>query len=119
MVKFFAPETRNCVPIPNDKILYFDFEADQSPDKHIVNFAVVQYFDGSEHVFDGYAALDTFCHFLFSEQNKSFTAIAHNMKGFDGQFILQWLFRQGQTPNVFPNGSKLMSIFSKPSTYEL
>lgn len=99
---------------PNDKILYFDFETDQSSDEHIVNFAVAQYYDGSEQIFEGYTALDTFCRFLFSEKNKGYTAIAHNMKGFDGQFILQWLLGQGQTPDVIPNGSKLMSIFSKP-----
>lgn len=81
-------------------------ETDQSSNEHVVNFAVAQYFGGSEHVFEGYTAVDTFCHFLYSEQNKGYTAIADNMKGFDGQFVLQWLLGQGQTPDFLPKGSK-------------
>ncbi|GFT51110.1 uncharacterized protein TNCV_4817121 [Trichonephila clavipes] len=42
-------------------------------------------------------------------QHKGFTATAHNMKGFDGQFILRWMLEQGQCPRVIPNGSKIMS----------
>lgn len=29
---------------------------------------------------------------------------------FDGQFIMEWLLRQGTTPEVIPNGSLVMSI---------
>lgn len=29
---------------------------------------------------------------------------------FDGQFVTSWLLQQGTTPEVIPNGSKLMSI---------
>lgn len=100
--------------VPNEKIMYFDFETDQSTEEHIVNFAVTQYYDGSERIFEGYGALDDFCRFLFSEKHRGYTLIAHNMKGFDGQFILHWLLEQGQTPEVIPNGTKLMSIVSKP-----
>ena len=75
---------------------------------------MVQYFDGSEHVFEGYRALDEFCQFLFDKKHEGYIAVAHNMKGFDGQFVLQWLLQQGQTPDVILNGTKLMSISSKP-----
>ena len=36
------------------------------PGKHIVNFAVAQYDDGTEFVFKGYNALHEFCDFVFS-----------------------------------------------------
>ena len=43
--------------------------------------------------------------------NKGATAIAHNMKGYDGHFILDYMNNdQGLCPNVVMNGSKLMSI---------
>ncbi|GFR22004.1 uncharacterized protein TNCT_496202 [Trichonephila clavata] len=94
----------------NEKLIFFDFETDQSTGEHIVNFVVSQYLDGTEFVCEGYNAIDKFCKYLFSPQHKGFTAIAHNMKGFDGQFILRWMLEQGQCPRVIPNGSKIMCI---------
>ncbi|GFU58563.1 uncharacterized protein TNCV_4068761 [Trichonephila clavipes] len=93
----------------NEKLIFFDFETDQTTGEHVVNFAVAQYLDGTEFVCEGYDAIDKFCKYLFSPQHKGFTAIAHNMKGFDGQFILRWMLEQGQCPRVIPNGSKIMS----------
>ncbi|GFX12400.1 uncharacterized protein TNCV_1035871 [Trichonephila clavipes] len=94
----------------NEKLIFFDFETDQTTGEHVVNFAVAQYLDGTEFVCEGYDAIDKFCKYLFSPQHKGFTAIAHNMKGFDGQFILRWMLEQGQCPRVIPNGSKIMCI---------
>ncbi|GFQ82229.1 uncharacterized protein TNCT_105291 [Trichonephila clavata] len=96
----------------NEKLIFFDFETDQSTGEHIVNFVVSQYLDGTgtEFVCEGYDAIDKFCKYLFSPQHKGFTAIVHNMKGFDGQFILRWMLEQCQCPRVIPNGSKIMCI---------
>ncbi|GBM11143.1 hypothetical protein AVEN_243014-1 [Araneus ventricosus] len=55
-------------------------------------------------------ACNYFCAWLFSPTHKGFTAIAHNMKGFDGQFIMAWMLQQGTTPAVISNRSKVMSI---------
>lgn len=66
---------------PSDRLIFFDFETDQSSGEHLVNFAVAQYTDGTEKVFKGYSACEEFCSWLFSPQHKGFTAIAHNMKG--------------------------------------
>ncbi|XP_042900957.1 uncharacterized protein [Parasteatoda tepidariorum] len=83
----FVTDTHLChlrkidVKRPSEKIIYFDFETDQSSGEHIVNYAVAQYFNGDERVFKGYSALQEFCSWLFSPTHKQFTAIAHNMKG--------------------------------------
>lgn len=66
---------------PSDKLIFFDFETDQSSGTHEVNFAVAQYADGREEVFRGYNACADFCAWLFSPRHKGYTAIAHNMKG--------------------------------------
>ncbi|XP_035207967.1 uncharacterized protein LOC118182685 [Stegodyphus dumicola] len=58
----------------------------------------------------GYAACRDFCAWLFTPQHKGFTAVAHNMKGFDGQFVMAWLLEQGTAPEVIPNGSMIMSV---------
>ncbi|GIX98241.1 DNA-directed DNA polymerase [Caerostris extrusa] len=61
-------------------------------------------------MFNGYSACENFCAWLFTPEHKGFTAIAHNMKGFDGQFIMAWILKQGMTPDVIPNGGLIMSI---------
>lgn len=93
-----------------DKLMFFDVETDQSNGDHEVNFVVAQYVNGDEKVFDGKDALQKFCAFLFTKLHKGYTILAHNLKGFDGQFILRWLLERGHVPKVIPQGSKLMSI---------
>lgn len=66
---------------PSDKLIYFDFETDQSSGEHIVNLAVAQYVDGNENIFRGYKACDDFYSWLFTATHKGFTAVSHNMKG--------------------------------------
>jgi len=55
---------------------------------------------------------DEFCYWLF--QQKNFTAIAHNMKGYDGVFIMNYIINnilpKDPQPVVIANGSKLLSI---------
>ncbi|GFW89504.1 uncharacterized protein TNCV_1514551 [Trichonephila clavipes] len=58
----------------NEKLIFFDFETDQTTGEHVVNFAVAQYLDGTEFVCEGYDAIDKFCKYLFSPQHKGFTA---------------------------------------------
>lgn len=98
------------VKTPVDKLMFFDVETDQSSGDHVVNFVVAQYFDGEEKIFEGNEALEQFCSFLFDPKHKGYTVLAHNLKGFDGQFILRWLLEKGHTPTVIPQGSKLMCI---------
>lgn len=60
--------------------------------------------------FIGPNCLEQFCEFLFDDKMKNVIAIAHNAKGFDGQFILQYLFKQGIAPKVIFSGLKIMSL---------
>ncbi|GIX93570.1 DNA-directed DNA polymerase [Caerostris darwini] len=101
---------KNSPKRPNERLIFFDFETDQSSGEHIVNFALAQYADGTEKMFNGYSACENFCAWLFTLEHKGFTAIAHNMKGFDGQFIMAWILKQGITPDVIPKGGLIMSI---------
>lgn len=93
--KFFQPGDHFCyldrekAKKKSDNLIFFDFETDQSTSEHIVNFAVAQYADGTEKVFPGYTALNDFCRWLFDNKHKDFTAVAHSMSGFDGQFVLR------------------------------
>lgn len=95
---------------PIEKLIFFDVETDQATGDHVVNFVVAQYSNGDETVFEGYGALEQFCLFLFQKKHKGYTVMAHNLKGFDGQFILRWILEKGHEPVVIPQGSKLMCI---------
>lgn len=66
---------------PSEDFIFFDFETDQTGGEHKVNFAIAQYADGREQVFDGYSACENFCFWLFTKEHKGYTAVAHNMQG--------------------------------------
>jgi G:T-mismatch repair DNA endonuclease (very short patch repair protein) len=63
-----------------------------------------------EVVFRGENVQKQFGQWLFSEQNKNYTVMAHNMKGYDGYFLLEYLIANSIVPQVIYSGSKLMYI---------
>ena len=65
--------------VPSEKLIFFDFEPDQSTGEHVINFGVAQYANGTQEEFRGYTAYDDFCEWLFQDIHKGYTALAHNM----------------------------------------
>lgn len=61
-----------------------------------------------KHIFYGETCLDDFCKFLFRNEMKHTTAIAHNARGFDAQFIMQYLYKEGIKPKIITNGMQLL-----------
>jgi hypothetical protein len=55
---------------------------------------------------------DDFCMWLFEQKN--FTAIAHNMKSYDGYFLLQYIVKnvlpKEKLPEILLNGSKILVL---------
>lgn len=65
----------------------------------------------NHHIFKGDGCLDSFCEWLFSKDNKKAIAIAHNAKGYDGQFILEYCHRQGLKPKqIISRGLGIMFL---------
>jgi len=109
---------------------FFDFETQQDLQigenqhgptlKHVPNFCVAyRLCDGckdkklghctkcgqNRHVFKGDTCLDKFGHWLFSQENRGATVLAHNARGFDSQFLLEYLHKQGTVkPKVVTRG---------------
>jgi len=75
--------------------------------KHVVNYAVLQDFYGNEWTFKN---IEHFCVHLFKKKNKDYTFIAHYAKGYDVQFILNWLVGRGLKPNIISVGNKVLSL---------
>ncbi len=61
-------------------------------------------------VFVGENALNQFCDWLFTPQNKDCYVIAHNYLGDDGQFIVQWIHEQGLKPEIITRGLQILTM---------
>jgi hypothetical protein len=68
---------------------------------------------GFRHVkFEGDDTTTTFGLWLFSTQHKGFTAVAQNMKGYNGIFLMEYLIENSIRPqNVIYSGSKIMYMY--------
>lgn len=66
--------------------------------------------DGVTYHNHGLSIIDAFCAGEFCIENKGTTYIAHNAKGYDAQFIKEYLQRKGFAFNSIPDGTKLMQI---------
>ena len=90
-----------------EKYIWFDYEAEQDTGIHRPNLIVAHYFDGTKLYFK---TNDEFCKWLISEKHKCYTAIAHNAKGNDSQFILNYCVDNTLKPYTIYNGTKLMPL---------
>ncbi|MCY7363679.1 MAG: DNA polymerase, partial [Ignavibacteria bacterium] len=78
---------------------------------HIPNLVIAQLTDGREFRFPpdntpmtvDYDVTKNFCLWLFTEEHTGFTVIAHNFKGYDGQFILQHMVENNLNPRIIKN----------------
>ncbi|KAL5018216.1 hypothetical protein ScPMuIL_003938 [Solemya velum] len=62
-----------------------------------------------EIVFSGNNTCETFCKWLFNPRYRYFKAVAHNMRSYDGFFLLNYLINQSIRPNkIIFSGSKIM-----------
>ena len=113
------------------KYIFFDFECTQDEGLHEPNLCVVQKVceecadqefeepcavcgEEKQRVFRGEGCRDNFCTWLFeNEENKHSICIAHNLKGYDSYFILQFLYDNVILPEVIMNGGKVMSLHVK------
>jgi hypothetical protein len=105
---------------PSDKLLFFDFETDQSSKIHKPIYCHMIWYDPKtdewkEHHFSAKTCKngdvrDETGKFLFSKQFQGYTMIAHNMKAFDGCFLLRYLGENCLKATPIFAGKKIMSL---------
>ena len=61
-------------------------------------------------IFEGKNCRNDFCDWLFHERNEGATVIAHDSKGYDGQFLVQYLVKEGIAPIVITRGTEFMKV---------
>jgi hypothetical protein len=97
---------KNLAP-PLANYIFYDFETTLVDNKHIVNYCIAQYFNGDEFIFTN---IDEFCSWVFNKKHKGYTLIAHYGKGYDFQFVAEWLISKGTKPNIINNGQKILLL---------
>ena len=76
----------------------------------ITRTKVVQNESGDEKVFSGPNTKDEFCEWMFQQENANTTFVAHNFQAYDGYFILQYLYKNGITPEIITRCAKILSL---------
>ena len=114
---------------PSDKLLFFDIETDQSSKTHEPIFCHVMWYSPKTFTWEekhfwtkdrkpqGAKTLsvkDRVGRFLFSKQFQGYTMIAHNMKAFDGCFLLRYMGENGMKAKPIFSGRKIMSLAFRP-----
>ena len=97
-----------------ENIIYADFECyiDENG-KHIPNLAVAMYNNSNKFMIfenNGHSIQDKFCSWLFSLEHKKSTVIFHNMKGYDGYFLMNYFVKNGLNFHPIYSGLKLMYL---------
>ena len=109
------------------RYIIYDFETDTHTSIHKPNHVEVDVLkiDGElTHSYDnclikkfginGYTCENKFCDWLFTDDNRNTTVIAHNGAGYDNKFILQYCLTKGIVPSAFiRQGSRITYEFQK------
>lgn len=104
---------------PSEKLLFLDFETEQSTGLHVPIFCHVIWFctetaSWREKSFglnrENFNIRDEICVWLFSKKFRGYTVLAHNMKGFDGCILLQYLAENNIKPQCIFSGSKITKL---------
>ena len=123
--KISAPQDHKCYiqPLKQEKIdenpnyIFFDIETYNDPVLgHVPNLIIAQRSDGTEYRFPPDFTdmkgdvTDMFCKWLFTEQNRGATLIAHNFKGYDGHFILKYMLSNNLKVKIIKRGTKILDL---------
>ena len=103
--------------------IFFDYEAYQVDGVHVANLVIAEKVCNDcinnlecqrhcgVHIFYDNCS---FCDWVFDKQNQNFTAVAHNLQGYDGMFIMRYIKESmlsiDHMPNIIMNGTKLLTI---------
>lgn len=111
----------------NEKILFYDFETDQSSKTHEPILCHAVWYNPGQDIWHEKcfwvkdidennpdkplpSVKQRVGKFLCSTRFKGYTMIAHNMKSFDGCFILQYMAENGIKPVPILSGLKIMAL---------
>ena len=80
------------------------------------NLIIAQKTDGTKYRFQPDftdmkgVVTDMFCKWLFTEENREETLIAHNFKGYDGHFILKYVLNNNLKVKIIKHGTRVLDL---------
>jgi hypothetical protein len=98
------------------KYLFFDFESDLSSGTHVPIYCHLTWYQPEtlQWVEKSFGintnVRNDVGQFMFSKQFRGYTIIAHNMKGYDGCFLLQYLAENSMKPKLILQGKKILAL---------
>lgn len=93
----------------SENYVFFDFEADISDINHRVMYAISMYYDDPTPI--AHSNIDEWCKWAFQKNHKNHTFIAHNGRGYDYKFVIQWIYNNTDfKPNPIFAGGKIMYL---------
>ena len=102
------PKPLPWLPTDDPKYIFYDIKTKlDENNKHIVNYAIAQYYNGNEVIFTN---IDDFYNWAFTKAHTNYTFIAHFGQGYDALFIISWLISHSIKPTVIPKGNKIMLL---------
>ena len=106
---------RNQENPPHTLFVYFDVEARQETGLHVPNLVCAEtHQDDTQYTFWGEECIDDFMAWVHSLANEEdvdkVIVVAHNFKGYDSYFILDYLYKESSTPKQIANGAKILSV---------
>ena len=91
-------------------LLFFDFEATQEHGTHCPNLCVVHDEEREVALFQGKDTVKKFCEWLFTPEHKGCIVVAHNIQGYDGYFIKEFLIDNAIHYEIIYRGAKSLSM---------
>ena len=99
--------------------IFFDFESSQEFGTHVPNLVIAHKYDRHANLLEkryfyngGENVNEMFCNWLFNQKN--YIAMAHNLKGYDGIFVMNYLLNHlkpgTQPPSVLNQGNKILTL---------
>lgn len=104
---------------PSEKLIFIDFETDQTTKEHIPVFCHIKFFNQKKQTWEDRQfgldpqhpdIKDAVGKFLFSKNFFGYTIIAHNMRAFDGCFLLQFMAENNLKPTPIFSGQKITTM---------
>ena len=103
----------------NKGYIFFDFEASQEHYEHVPNLVIAHKYGNTGTLLeknyfynDGVDVSSVFCNWLFKQSG--FLAVAHNFKGYDGIFVMNYLIKNimpgTPQPEIVNQGNKILSL---------
>ena len=108
---YHQPLHADKVPVPNEKYIFYDYEATIDDNHHNVAGVVAMYFHDPTPI--RFTNHDDFITWLFSEVNHGYTCIAHNGGRYDVHYIKKSMIERGIKSSDVVNGNTIFYCNAK------